>query len=304
MQVLITLIPDFMIIAIGFLLGKTIDTTTWQHIDRLNYFVLYPALLFGAASRRSIDPTTLALFGALGFAIITSALILSVLLYRFRPLSPRVDAAGLMQCAWRFNTALGFVAAGAMLQHAPAVGAALAVLVGVSIPLANLYAVVLLTRGQTLTGWVVAREVALNPFLLASVAGVLVALAGWSLPSIPRAAVDRLADAALPLVLLSVGAALRSVALWPPERFTLVLHLIKLAVLPAGVLLVCSVFHWRGIAPATALIFAALPTASAAHVLAARYGANRGRVALAITQSTALSLITLPLWSVLALQLI
>lgn len=50
------------------------------------------------------------------------------------------------------------------------------------------------------------------------------------------------------------------------------------------------------------VLFAALPTASAAHVLAAGFGANRELVATLIAQSTLLSAATLPLW-ILAMEL-
>ena len=43
-------------------------------------------------------------------------------------------------------------------------------------------------------------------------------------------------------------------------------------------------------------MFAALPTASAAHVLASAFGADRMRAATAVAQSTLLSALTLPLW--------
>jgi malonate transporter and related proteins len=43
-------------------------------------------------------------------------------------------------------------------------------------------------------------------------------------------------------------------------------------------------------------IFAALPTASAAHVLASAYGADRENVATLIAQSTLLGCLTLPFW--------
>jgi len=44
------------------------------------------------------------------------------------------------------------------------------------------------------------------------------------------------------------------------------------------------------------IVFAALPTASAAHVLAAGFGANRELVATLVAQSTLLSAFSLPIW--------
>ena len=75
---------------------------------------------------------------------------------------------------------------------------------------------------------------------------------------------------------------------------------IKLLVLPTLVWLIIIISWTSGIVPATFLIFAALPTASAAHLLAARYGADRGRVAIVVMQSSITGLLTLPLWTALA----
>ena len=61
-------------------------------------------------------------------------------------------------------------------------------------------------------------------------------------------------------------------------------------------LLIAKIFELGGPLIATLLVFAALPTASAAHVLASAFGADRERVATIIAQSTLLSGITLPLW--------
>ena len=154
----------------------------------------------------------------LGFALSLGAI-------RLAP-PDRLERAGAVQNGWRFNTALGFVAIGALPGEA---SATLAIVVGVGIPLANLYAVTLLAGARqesdrdgdasALDRWRVAlREIALNPFLLASLAGVAVGLAGIALPTAAAAFVERLADAALPIVLLSLGAALRGTPAWPPAR--------------------------------------------------------------------------------------
>jgi predicted permease len=47
---------------------------------------------------------------------------------------------------------------------------------------------------------------------------------------------------------------------------------------------------------ATLVLFAAMPTASAAHVLAAGFGADRQWPATLVAQTTLLSAVTLPLW--------
>ena len=310
MNTLLVLLPDFAVIALGALLAGRIDEVGWRRIDWLSYHVLYPALLFRAAASRPIEPEALLLVGGLACAVVTLGFALSLGAIRLAP-PDRLERAGAVQNGWRFNTALGFVAIGALPGEA---SATLAIVVGVGIPLANLYAVTLLAGARqesdrdgdasALDRWRVAlREIALNPFLLASLAGVAVGLAGIALPTAAAAFVERLADAALPIVLLSLGAALRGTPAWPPARFALALHAVRLLVLPAAVWSAATLGGASGTLPATLLVFAALPTATAAHVLAARYGADRRRVALLVMQSSLLGLVTLPLWTALAVRL-
>ena len=266
MNTLLVLLPDFAIVALGALLAPLLPPDGWRALDRLSYHVLYPALLFGAAASRPIAPGALLAIGGLACAIVT----------------------------------LGFVAVAAL---PPGASGVLAISVGLGIPLANLYAVGLLARGRALSRLSVLREIALNPFLLASLGGVLFGLGGLSLPAPVAGFVARLADAALPVVLLSLGAALRGARVWPPTRFALALHAVRLLVLPGTVWAIAQLTRSHGLVPATLLVFAALPTATAAHVLAARYGAERGGVALLVMQSSLFGLVTLPLWSLLAVRL-
>lgn len=296
----LALLPDFMVIAVGAAISRQFDESLWQGLDRLAFFVLYPALLFSAAAERPMAIDTVLTLGLFGWVVLGTGFLLGSATASLSRLS-RTDFAGVLQNAWRFNTALGFVAIAAL---PPGATGLFAVLAGVSIPLANVLAVTMLARDRALSGIGLVREVATNPFLVASLAGVLVAVSGRSLPVVIDDAVERVADAALPLVLLSLGAALARADRALPDGQLVALHAIKLVLLP----LVACGLGWLGatlgllqpLAAATLLIFAALPTATAAHVLAARYGADRTRVALVVMQSSFAGLVTLPVWTLVA----
>lgn len=306
LQSTLVLLPDFALIALGALVARLLADDVWRGLDRLSYFVLYPALIFAAASGRAVDPHAVLALGGAAAAVVTTGLALGLAARRLGP-ERAVDFGGALQNAFRFNTALGFVAVGALPPEAVS---ALAIVVGCGIPLANVYAVAGLARGTGLSPWRVAREIATNPFLLASLAGLGIAVSGVSLPVLVTGFVGRLADAALPLVLLSVGAALAAGAarggaasLLPRDAFALALHAIRLIALPALVWTAATVAGLHGVPAATLLVFAALPTATASHVLAARYGADRARVATLVLQSSLLGLVTLPLWVAAAVRL-
>ncbi len=74
------------------------------------------------------------------------------------------------------------------------------------------------------------------------------------------------------------------------------LNAIRLLILPALTFAACLVLGLSGSLAQVMVLFAALPTASAAHVLAAGFGADRELVATLIAQMTLLAAVTLPLW--------
>ncbi|MCA0204045.1 AEC family transporter [Pararhodobacter sp.] len=290
--VLAGLIPSFLLVALGGLVRQRLSENAWTGLDRLNFEILFPALLFTAAASRPMDLGRVAVIGPAVWAILTLGLVAGYAARRFGP--PRfLDFAGSWQTAWRFNTAMGFVAVGTLSL---ADAGMMAVVAGMAVPLANIFAVGALSRGGGLGLWATIRRVALNPFLLASVAGVLVGISGWTPPALILGPLDLLAQAAIPVALLSVGATMDWRALGRMDAFSAVLVGVKLLLLPAATLGVCLLL---GTDPGLAQVltmFAALPTASAAHVLASAFGADRMRAATVVAQSTLLSALTLPLW--------
>jgi len=239
-----------------------------------------------------MDLGRVAVIGPGVWAILTLGLIAGYAARRFGP-ERFLDFAGAWQTAWRFNTALGFSAVVA-IGHADV--PLMAVAAGMAVPVANVFAVSALSRGHALGFRAVLRRIALNPFLLASVAGVAVGLSGWTPPAILMSPLSLLAQAAIPVALLSIGATMDWRALARLDAFSGILCGVKLVLLPAAAMSVCLAL---GADPAILVIltvFAALPTAASAHVLAASFGADRVLSATVIAQMTLLSALTLPVW--------
>ncbi len=294
--VLLGLLPSFLIVSLGGLVRRRLPVSAWVGLDKLNFELLFPALIFIAASSRPIAVGDIARTGPAVWAIMAVGLMLGGLVRRAGP--PRfLDFAGAWQTAWRFNTALSFVAIGA-LPHADV--AQLAVSIGLAVPVANVFAVTALSRGNALGLGQTLWRVGLNPFLLASLAGVAVGLGGLNLPAALLAPVRMLAQAAIPIALLSIGATMEWRALARIDLFAGAMVAIRLLVLPALTFAACILAKADPSFAQVLVLFAALPTASAAHVLAAGFGADRNLVATLIAQSTLLSGVTLPAWLIAA----
>ncbi|HEX9302113.1 MAG TPA: AEC family transporter, partial [Casimicrobiaceae bacterium] len=168
-SVALLLLPDFLLIAGGALLKRLpgFGADFWSGVERLVYFVLFPALLFRSLATSPLalgDATSLA---AVGLAFTAAGMLLSGLA---RPLFrlPQPTFASCFQCGFRFNT---YIALAVASRVAGAEGlAAISLLVGVLVPVVNLAAVGMLGRGRE-TG--VALELVRNPLVLACAAGIV-----------------------------------------------------------------------------------------------------------------------------------
>lgn len=286
------LMPSFLLVGLGGVLRKRLSENAWQGLDRLNFEILFPALLFVAAASRPIDPEKLFIMAPVVWSILSVGLIMGWLVRGVGP-DRFLDFAGTWQVCWRFNTALGLVAV-ELLTHGGA--GEMAVAVGMGVPVANLFAVSALSHGGALGFGATVTKVVLNPFLLASLGGVVFGLMGWRLPTPIMVPIEMLARAAIPIALLSIGATMNWGALARLDRFSGAICAIKLVVLPVFALGVSLVLSLDPAIASVLIVFAALPTASAAHVLASAFGANRNLVATLIAQTTLLAAITLPIW--------
>lgn len=173
--------------------------------------------------------------------------------------------------------------------------AAMGVAAGFMVPLVNFASVwALAHHGEAR----VLRELARNPLVLATLAGLLWSLLGLLLPEPAQHFLGRLADAAISLGLLTVGAALKvSGAIGPGMRIAAGWFLaVKLLMLPLFALATIRLLVLSGVAADVVLIFAALPTATSAYILAQRMGGDGPRVAWLISASTLAAMISLPFW--------
>lgn len=285
------LLPDFTLIALGALICRytPLNRPVWDGVERLVYHVLFPALLFHAIVRHPLHLTTALPLVICGWAIVGSGIVLAYATRRLPGVDGRLHASG-AQTAFRFNSYVSLALA-ERLAGAPGL-AWTALLISVCVPLCNVAAVWPLARhgGQ---GYL--RELARNPLILATVAGLAANLAGLQLPEMMALTLSRVGGAALPLGLMAVGAGLQVGALKEAPRLAAALLTIRHAVLPAVAFALVFMFDMPAAQRAVVVAFAALPTASSAYVLATRMGGHGGYVAGLITLSTLIAMPALPL---------
>ena len=295
MNIITILVPDFTLILIGFVLMRTTDwgQSFWTSLEKLVYFILFPALLFVSTARTPLD------FHATGKLLQVALLAVScgiALGWLAKPLfrpGPMIFESG-VQTAFRFNS---YIALAVAFRLAGEAGTSLmALIIGFAVPVCNMAAVHALAHRNQGT---LLKELAKNPLLIATASGTLFNLAGGSLPEVVAVTLARMGSASIALGLLMVGAGLKLTGLAEARGICAYFVFVKLIALPAIAL---GLGRWMALPPLQlqiAVMFCALPTASSAYVLATRMGGNGTLVAFLISAGTLLSIATLPLWLLL-----
>jgi predicted permease len=284
------LLPDFLLIALGFLICRytPLNRPVWDGAERLVYYVLFPVLLFGSIVRSPLSLAALAGVGGVGLAVLALGIGLAFALGRVPGVNARAHAAG-AQVAFRFNS---YVALALSERLAGASGVAtMALLVAIAVPVCNVAAVWPLARHG---GHGYGRELARNPLIIGTVSGLLANALGWQFPEAVATTLQRIGVAALPIGLMAVGAGLRFGALRDAPRLAAALLAIRHVVMPAAALALVLIAPLAPVQKLVLVLFAAMPTASSAYVLAARLGGHAGFVAGLVTVSTMLAMLTVP----------
>lgn len=285
------LLPDFLLIFVGWGLCRytSLDRPLWQATERLVYFLLFPVLLFNSIVKSPLHAGEAASLAAAGLGTITVGIVLALAIGRWPGVDARLHASG-AQTAFRFNSYIALALAERLFG---AQGLAwMALLIALSVPLCNVAAVWPLARHG---GHSYVREIAKNPLIIGTVAGLIANVAGVHFPDAVATTLQRIGVAALPLGLLAVGAGLTFGGLKSAPRLAAALLAIRHAVLPAVGIGLAAAFALPPAQASIVVLFAALPTASSAYVLAVRMGGDGSFVAGIVTLSTLLGMISIPL---------
>ena len=283
--------PVFALILMGYGLrrGGIPSTEFWNLNDRLVYWVLMPALFFAKISAADLS-------GSLGdYAILLYAGFFTAIFcgWLFGRAIAAPQASSLLQGSARFNTFIGLAIAEAVFGTA---GLQIAVLgSALLVPVVNVTVVTIMTRQLGGGGKSVMLGLMKNPLILSICAGVLFNLAGLNEVPVLHEMARILGAAALPIMLLCVGANLKLRGLTGSVRIISLSLVGKFLINPAAVIVAALLLGADPLAFQIALIFAALPTGVASYTLAREMRGDAPLMAAIITTQTLLSFLTLPL---------
>jgi hypothetical protein len=205
MFVVQTIIPIFILILLGVAMRRWFGLRDdfWPQLDRLIYYVFFPALLFHSLAHFKVDVGAATPMLLVATIYILCGIALGLLAKHIFHAPSKVYSAT-FQSAFRFNSYVGLAIAGGLHGHEGL--AAIGLLMGFMVPLANVASVLMLARHSE-SHWL--REILLNPLIAATAGGIAFSLADLSLPAMFNTTLSLLSQASLPMGLIAVGAGLR-----------------------------------------------------------------------------------------------
>ncbi|MEG0765250.1 MAG: AEC family transporter [Pseudoflavonifractor sp.] len=149
------------------------------------------------------------------------------------------------------------------------------------------------------------KQAILNPGVIGLAMGLPLLLFGLKLPLPLRTAVSFLADMNTPLAMVVIGGQMATAdfvaTFTQPKLYSAAAG--KLLLLPALIMVLLLPFHLDPLLYCTCVILAATPTAGVTSIFAQRFGQDTATAAQLVTLCTLLSILTMPIFAVLAQML-
>lgn len=299
LAIALSIAPVFVLIMLGYVLRRAgiPSDEFWNLNDRLVYFLLMPALFFVRISLADLSQAGLGDFALVLYAGFFAGLVIGVIAaWGLR----RGGAVGstVMQGACRFNTFIALAVAEALYQtqglQLAVLGAAVLV-PGVNLAVVACFAVMVPRSGG---GMVIGalKDLGTNPLIISILLAIGFNLSGMGAVPVLHDSLDILGQAALPIMLLCVGANLKLRGLKADMAPLILAGFGKIVVFPAVIILGALALGVPPLQAQVALIYGALPVGVAAYTMARQMGGDAPLMAAMITLQTLVSFATMPLW--------
>ena len=295
-EIISALWPVFALILLGYLsqyIGFP-NQDFWQQAEKGTYFVLFPILLVRKLSTADMSDVDMY---SVGLSVLGLVLAGSAIAFICRPLISG-GAGGFTsfyQGSVRFNTYVGLAASAALFGDESL--ALAAVVIAFMIPLLNLCCVLVFSMFTHKGGGVQSTLLAIikNPLIVACLVGIALNQSGIGLPEHVVSVADLIAQMALPMGLLAVGAALSFKVMLQARREVILSSVLKLLVFPWIGLGVAVLLSLSSEVTQLLILFASLPTATSAYILSRQLGGDSEMMSAIITGQTLLAMLTMPL---------
>ena len=303
-----TILSVLLLVVVGHLIKMRafVPVSFWDSLSKICYWILFPGLLFNLTSTASLSAAFILPFSLTLLIAATMMVVYGFLAGRLIGANGPATSS-LVQAGLRHNgfLMLAFVQ-GAFGVAALEIGA---IAVAVLVPISNIFAVIiifLLREGNqdAHLGRAIMAELARNPLMGAIILGGIVNFLSIPVPDFISGAANILGSAALPMLLLCVGASIRISALRAHSAALVLAVLAKLLVLPVVMMLVGSTFGLDKDVLLVLAVLAVAPTATSSFTLAQELGGDAPLMAEIITVQTLVAAVGIPAWVLLMTHLL
>jgi len=292
---MVIVLPVFLVVGLGYGLKRSplLDETFLFQLNRLVYYLALPLLLFykiaSADFSVSFDP-----FLVGGMAVVVAAGFLLTYCFAVMCGYSQEVRGTFSQCAFRGN--LAYIGLAIVFNAYGESGLATAgMLLGFIVPLLNFFSIVALLlphRQSRLRPTLFAKQIVLNPLIVACFAGTLWSLLQLPFPMVLDKALYIATGMALPLALISIGASFSlqklrgdlGTAFWACGW--------KLVVMPVMAALLLTTLGVQGENLAVGVLFAGTPTATAAYIFTQQMRGDAELAGAIIMLTTLLSIVS------------
>lgn len=301
LQLLGIFFPSIALIALGYYLktAKALELNFWNGAEKLNYYVLFPSLLFLSLAKANTQLSQMSTVLAIIFILMAVVIVLTYVVAWFRH-TPIGRIGVYVQSLVRFNTYIGLSIATTL--NNPEVKSLVINILAIAIPVVNVVSILSLTPKQHLRIKTILLSLIKNPLISSCLLGITVNYLEIPIWIGFENVLNIFSSSSLMLGLLCVGAAIQIQEIRQHLWRALNLSFLRLLLLPVVVFSICYVLG-LGQAQMTALmIFFAIPTASSAYILTKILHGDYSLMAGVIGLQTVLCAITLPLMLLFLMQ--
>lgn len=301
-DIIASVLPIFLITALGYIIKKRWITSEefWRNLEKLSYFVLFPAVLFNYTSNADCgnkELIKLVLIITISTLTVSSALIYYQKKYNY----DKVQFTSVFQGAIRYNSYIFFALSGALFSDK---GLSIAsVIAFYMIILTNVLSVLIFAKyidhknddKSTNSTWILINMICTNPLIVSCFAGFCFNYLDIKLYLGFKKTIQGLAESALAIGMINVGAGLRFVFIPNQFKNIALTSSIKLILIPILTYILSILLFVSGVERAMGVLYSCMPCATTAYILSRQLGGDPESMSSIIMFSTIASIVTIPI---------
>lgn len=295
LNVIEIVLPVFLIIALGYGIRRSelVNDHFFEQANGLVFYVCLPILLFYKISTADFSTNfNIRLVFATSSAV-GCCFLISYLYGTWRKFSAPIHGAF---CQGSFRGNLAYIGLAIVYNAYGDPGLTRAgILLGFLVPVLNFFAILALTlphQQQKISYREVAKQIIINPLILASLIGILWSFFHLPMPTILDRSLSIASGMTLPLALLSIGGSFSLAKLKGDIWKAALATAMKLVLLPLVTIAIMLLLGISGLDFAIGLLMAGAPTAVATYIMACRMGGDGDLAGTIVVMATGLSAVS------------